>query len=47
MSALSGWVYADRLDAWVEFSILCAGLSKSTASGIEDEIVRVLAGQLG
>jgi D-alanyl-D-alanine carboxypeptidase len=42
-SALSGWVYAERLTAWVEFSILSAGLPKSTASGLEDRIVRILA----
>lgn len=43
VSALSGWVYADRVDAWVEFSILCAGMSKATASDLEDRIVRILA----
>jgi serine-type D-Ala-D-Ala carboxypeptidase/endopeptidase (penicillin-binding protein 4) len=45
VSALSGWVYADRLHAWVEFSILCAGMPKSTAADIEDRIVRILAQQ--
>jgi D-alanyl-D-alanine carboxypeptidase/D-alanyl-D-alanine-endopeptidase (penicillin-binding protein 4) len=42
VSALSGWVYADRRSEWIEFSILCAGMAKSTASAIEDRIVRVL-----
>ncbi|HEX6231187.1 MAG TPA: D-alanyl-D-alanine carboxypeptidase [Actinomycetota bacterium] len=42
VSALSGWVYAERLGAWVEFSILCAGMSKSQAAPIEDRIVRVM-----
>jgi D-alanyl-D-alanine carboxypeptidase/D-alanyl-D-alanine-endopeptidase (penicillin-binding protein 4) len=43
VSTLSGWVYAHRLNAWVEFSILCAGISKSTAIDVEDRIVRILA----
>jgi D-alanyl-D-alanine carboxypeptidase/D-alanyl-D-alanine-endopeptidase (penicillin-binding protein 4) len=42
ISALSGWVYAERLDAWIEFSILSRGMSKSVASDIEDDIVRIL-----
>jgi len=45
VSTLSGWVYAERLNAWVEFSILCAGMSKSDAVEIEDRIVRILAEQ--
>jgi D-alanyl-D-alanine carboxypeptidase/D-alanyl-D-alanine-endopeptidase (penicillin-binding protein 4) len=44
-SALSGWVKA-RPGTWVEFSILSFGLSKSTASAIEDRIVVVLQNQL-
>jgi D-alanyl-D-alanine carboxypeptidase/D-alanyl-D-alanine-endopeptidase (penicillin-binding protein 4) len=43
VSSLSGWVYAERLNAWVEFSILCAGMDKSDAVEIEDRIVRILA----
>jgi D-alanyl-D-alanine carboxypeptidase/D-alanyl-D-alanine-endopeptidase (penicillin-binding protein 4) len=43
VSTLSGWVYADRLSAWVEFSILSAGMDKSDAVEIEDRIVRTLA----
>jgi len=42
VSALSGWIFATDLQTWVEFSILCHGMSKSVASDIEDEIVRVL-----
>ena len=42
VSALSGWVFARHTDSWVEFSILSFGMSKSTASGIEDRIVRIL-----
>lgn len=42
-SALSGWVWSDRLGAWVEFSILSRGMSKSTAAEIEDAIVRITA----
>ena len=42
ISALSGWVRARRLSAWIEFSIVSAHLSKNTASSIEDHIVRIL-----
>lgn len=45
ISALSGWVYSERLEAWIEFSILCQGMPKSTASEIEDRVVRVLEDQ--
>ena len=41
VSALSGWVKTGP-GAWTEFSILSRGLSKSTASGIEDRIVEIL-----
>ncbi|MGH2635048.1 MAG: D-alanyl-D-alanine carboxypeptidase/D-alanyl-D-alanine-endopeptidase, partial [Actinomycetota bacterium] len=47
VSALSGWVFAERPDAWIEFSILCAGMPKSTASNIEDQIVRILQNNAG
>jgi len=46
VSTLSGWVFATELQAWVEFSILCHGMSKSVASDIEDEIVRTLEAEL-
>lgn len=42
VSALSGWVYSELRGDWIEFSILCAGMPKSTASVIEDQIVRIL-----
>lgn len=45
ISALSGWVHSERIGAWIEFSILSAGMSKSTASEIEDRIVRILQNQ--
>jgi D-alanyl-D-alanine carboxypeptidase len=41
VSALSGWVM-DRSGDWVEFSVLSFGMSKSTASAIEDRIVEIL-----
>jgi len=41
VSALSGWIKTSR-NAWTEFSILSQGLSKATASRIEDKIVRIL-----
>jgi len=46
VSALSGWVFSAGTGTWVEFSILCSGMSKTTASAIEDEIVTILADQL-
>jgi D-alanyl-D-alanine carboxypeptidase/D-alanyl-D-alanine-endopeptidase (penicillin-binding protein 4) len=45
VSALSGWVRAHS-GGWVEFSVLSYGMSKSTASAIEDRIVVVLQNQL-
>lgn len=42
VSTLSGWVFSASRGSWIEFSILCAGLSKSTAVTIEDRIVRIL-----
>ena len=45
ISALSGWVHSERIEVWIEFSILSAGMSKSTASEIEDRIVRILQNQ--
>lgn len=45
VSALSGWVKAHSGD-WVEFSVLSYGMSKSTASAIEDRIVVILQDQL-
>ena len=46
VSALSGWVFPDDARAWVEFSILCRGMSKSVAADIEDRIVRILEREL-
>lgn len=45
VSALSGWVWLQREQAWGEFSILCAGMAKADAVVIEDKIVRILANQ--
>jgi serine-type D-Ala-D-Ala carboxypeptidase/endopeptidase (penicillin-binding protein 4) len=42
ISALSGWVWSDHLDTWIEFSILSSGTSKTTASRIEGQIVKIL-----
>lgn len=47
ISALSGWVWAERREAWIEFSILCSGMSKTDASEIEDRIVRLLQNSAG
>jgi serine-type D-Ala-D-Ala carboxypeptidase/endopeptidase (penicillin-binding protein 4) len=46
VSALSGWVRG-RSGDWVEFSVLSFGMSKSTASAIEDRIVVILRDRLG
>ncbi|HET9249252.1 MAG TPA: D-alanyl-D-alanine carboxypeptidase [Actinomycetota bacterium] len=46
VSALSGWVKAHHTGRWIEFSVLSYGMSKSTASAIEDRIVVVLQNQL-
>jgi D-alanyl-D-alanine carboxypeptidase len=42
VSALSGWVWLDREDAWAEFSILSSGISKSRSVEIENAIVQVV-----
>lgn len=41
-SALSGYVYVNRLGAWASFSILAAGMTKDRASALEDRVVRLL-----
>jgi D-alanyl-D-alanine carboxypeptidase/D-alanyl-D-alanine-endopeptidase (penicillin-binding protein 4) len=43
ISALSGWVWSEREDGWVEFSILDAGMDKDEAVRIEDAIVRLVS----
>jgi len=47
VSALSGWVWLDKEEAWTEFSILSRGMPKWIASSIEDGIVRTLADNAG
>jgi D-alanyl-D-alanine carboxypeptidase/D-alanyl-D-alanine-endopeptidase (penicillin-binding protein 4) len=47
ISALSGWVFSEHRGAWIEFSILSAGMSKPDASAIEDRIVRILQNDAG
>ena len=42
-SALSGWVWLERRQAWASFSILSKGTSKDAAVRMENRIVRVLA----
>jgi D-alanyl-D-alanine carboxypeptidase/D-alanyl-D-alanine-endopeptidase (penicillin-binding protein 4) len=43
ISALSGWVWSTRTEAWVAFSILSSGLSKDEAVRIEDVIVALVS----
>jgi len=42
ISALSGWVWLNREQAWAEFSILSGGMSKSRSVAIENAIVEVV-----
>lgn len=43
VSALSGWVWLEREDAWAAFSILSSGIDEDHAKSIENKIVRVVA----
>jgi D-alanyl-D-alanine carboxypeptidase/D-alanyl-D-alanine-endopeptidase (penicillin-binding protein 4) len=43
VSALSGWVWSDRADDWVAFSILDGGMDKTESVRIEDAIVALVA----
>ena len=42
-SALTGWVWAERADRWVEFSIMSSNYDDTAAKGVEDSIVRLVA----
>lgn len=42
ISALSGWVWLEHTETWAEFSILSSGMGKTTASDLEDRIVRLV-----
>ncbi|MDQ3216336.1 MAG: D-alanyl-D-alanine carboxypeptidase [Actinomycetota bacterium] len=44
VSALSGWVWLRREQAWAEFSIISGDMPKYRAVALEDAIVRKLAG---
>ncbi len=43
VSALSGWVWLEREDAWAAFSILSSGMNTDQAKSIENRIVRRVA----
>ena len=43
VSALSGWVWLEREDAWAAFSILSSGMNTDQAKSIENRIVKVVA----
>ena len=43
VSALSGWMWLEKLDAWGQFSVISQGMSKTEASAIEDRVVRIAA----
>lgn len=42
ISALSGWVWLERVRDWAEFSILSKGIAKTRSMRIENAIVRVV-----
>jgi D-alanyl-D-alanine carboxypeptidase len=46
VSSLSGWVWAERPEAWIEFSIV-SDVGKPTAEDIEDKIVRIVSNNVG
>jgi len=43
ISALSGWVWLAKKDAWAEFSILSRGMPKDRSVHIENSIVRLVS----
>ena len=43
VSALSGWVWLEREDAWAAFSIMSSGMDEDRAKSIENKIVKVVA----
>ena len=43
VSALTGWVWSDAADTWIEFSLLTSGMDEYKAKTIEDRVVHVLA----
>ncbi len=43
VSALSGWVWSDAADTWIEFSMLTSGMNEYAAKDLEDRVVTVLA----
>jgi D-alanyl-D-alanine carboxypeptidase/D-alanyl-D-alanine-endopeptidase (penicillin-binding protein 4) len=43
VSALSGWVWNDATDGWIEFSLLTSGADEYLAKEVEDRVVQVLA----
>ena len=47
VSALSGWVWLEREDAWAAFSILSSGMDEDRAKTIENKIVRVVSANAG
>jgi D-alanyl-D-alanine carboxypeptidase len=42
-SALSGWVWSNAADTWIEFSLLTSGMDEWKAKVLEDKVVAVLA----
>jgi D-alanyl-D-alanine carboxypeptidase len=42
ISALSGWVWLERVRDWAEFSILSRGITKTRSMQIENAIVGVV-----
>jgi D-alanyl-D-alanine carboxypeptidase len=42
-SALSGWLWLERSQRWVEFSIVSNGFDERVAKKLENQIVEVVA----
>lgn len=47
VSALSGWIWLEREDAWAVFSVLSSGMDEDRAKTIENRIVRVVSANAG
>lgn len=42
ISTLSGWVWLKRTRTWAEFAIMSSGMAKSTASDVEERVLRII-----
>lgn len=42
ISTLSGWVWLKRTGSWAEFAVMSSGMPKSSASTVENRILRII-----